>query len=591
MIKRLSLKNWRSYEDATVEFGAGTTFVVASNGVGKTSLIEAARWALFGTLAPGGNAAVRIGAASAHATVELGLPDNRTITVERSLTAKTRSTNPPPIVHLNGERVPPEELNQCLASAYKADHGFLAGLTMPATDRDQGKPAALHLEDHLGRYFGVDGLRNAIDKLETLRKATTVRIKRTKEASTANAEQLAELENDVEQAALLAKQAAVHHREMQSRLDKARERERLEADLQKWQAKHTTRTEAAERLATQFLSGADRSTTTDNLDEVLEEQHAGLGRQIEDIRVALAVNETKEAALTANDERLEAAHEDCPVCRRPLDETTVALAHGANTREIATIRDATRQLKAAEADLLTRRERIKAARAEWRRIPHPGEQPRVPSAPEEESRSAAQLSEMTEAALSALVEARTRHSQATGKLEDARSSNDAMRQLELLFTQEAKLKVAIEATEATLAELLERTIRPLTTEVNQRWKTLFPSRGGLNTRPNGEITRDVDGHPLPHDSFSTGERMGATIVLRLLVAQMVTTADFCWFDEPLEHLDPDVRRKMANLLSRATGGESPLRQVVVTTYEEALARHLQARDSQRVRIIDVRQPG
>ena len=43
----------------------------------------------------------------------------------------------------------------------------------------------------------------------------------------------------------------------------------------------------------------------------------------------------------------------------------------------------------------------------------------------------------------------------------------------------------------------------------------------------------VNGHPLPYDSFSTGESMSATILLRLLVAEMATTADFCWFDEPL----------------------------------------------------------
>jgi hypothetical protein len=35
MIRRLTLKNWRNYQDVTVEFGVGTTFVVASNGMGR----------------------------------------------------------------------------------------------------------------------------------------------------------------------------------------------------------------------------------------------------------------------------------------------------------------------------------------------------------------------------------------------------------------------------------------------------------------------------------------------------------------------------------------------------------------------------
>jgi DNA repair exonuclease SbcCD ATPase subunit len=591
MIKRLILNNWRSYEDATVEFHPGTTFVVASNGVGKTSLIEAARWALFGTLAPGGNLAVRAGAASARATVELELPDGANITVERTLTAKARGTNAHPVVHLNGARIRPEEFDQCLVGAYKADRAFLAGLTMPAADRDQGKLAALHLEDHLGHYFGVDGLRNAIDKLEALRKATALRIKKTKEAGTVSARQLAELQSAVERTALLAEQAAEHHRALRARLNEAQERERFETEMQKWKVKHATWAEAVERLATNLPSVADRPITTDNLDEVLEERQSGLGRQLEDIRVALAVNETKKAALTANDERLETAHEDCPVCRRPLDEATVVHAHAANTREIAAIQDSTRELKDAEVTLLAQREQINAARAEWRRIPHPGERPQGPPTADGEPISAAEAAQMTETALTALVDAHANHAQAKAKLEDAHGANETMHQLELLFGQEAKLRVAIEATEATLAELIAQTIRPLADEVNQRWKGLFPSRGGLNTHSNGEITRDIDGHPLPHDSFSTGERMGATIILRLLVAQMVTAADFCWFDEPLEHLDPDVRRKMANLLARSTGGESTLRQVVVTTYEEPLARHLQARDNQRVQLIDVRQPG
>ena len=41
MITRLELTNWRNYEHADLVLGPGTTFVVASNGVGKTSLVEA----------------------------------------------------------------------------------------------------------------------------------------------------------------------------------------------------------------------------------------------------------------------------------------------------------------------------------------------------------------------------------------------------------------------------------------------------------------------------------------------------------------------------------------------------------------------
>jgi ABC-type polar amino acid transport system ATPase subunit len=82
--------------------------------------------------------------------------------------------------------------------------------------------------------------------------------------------------------------------------------------------------------------------------------------------------------------------------------------------------------------------------------------------------------------------------------------------------------------------------------------------------------------------------VGAILLLRLLVVQMATSASFCWFDEPLEHLDPDTRRDVANLLSRVANTEGALQQVVVTTYEDQLARRLQDRDPQHVRLVYVR---
>jgi recombinational DNA repair ATPase RecF len=48
MILRLRLRNWRSYEDLDLELGPGTTFVVAPNGVGKTSLVYGLAWGVFG---------------------------------------------------------------------------------------------------------------------------------------------------------------------------------------------------------------------------------------------------------------------------------------------------------------------------------------------------------------------------------------------------------------------------------------------------------------------------------------------------------------------------------------------------------------
>jgi DNA repair exonuclease SbcCD ATPase subunit len=587
MIKQLTLKNWRSYEDATIPFGPGTTFVIAPNGVGKTSLVEAARWVLFGKITGDGRAAIRAGTDTATASVQLELPDNHVLSVERTLTIKPRNISP--VIHLDGTPLTEAELHQRLSNAYRTEPTFLAGLTMPAIDHDKNKPSALGLEEHLGRYYGVDGLKTAIDQLKTMLKETVARINRTKTANSASAQRLSQLQADVELAASRSAEAAEVHRVAQTRVDKAREHERLETETQRWHADNAAWEGATSRLAARVSAELGLPVPADHLQEALEQRLSDLDKRIEKVRVDVAVNNSKAQALTANQERLDVAFDDCPVCRRPLDDATVASAHEANLHELSALHDSTHELRTTEAALLAQREQTKATQAEWRQIPRPGKPPQSPSADYDEHIAATELASMAEDTLSNLVEARAKHLKATEAVREAQTAHKAMRELESLFKQQASLTVAIDATEATLTELLDDTIRPLASEVNQRWQALFPNRGDLSTSSSGNITRTVNEHPLPYDSFSTGESMGATILLKLLVAQMATTANFCWFDEPLEHLDPAVRRRVANLLSRATGGEGRLRQVVVTTYEEPLARKLRARDEQRVTLLDVRQ--
>ncbi|MEV4323104.1 AAA family ATPase [Microbispora rosea] len=589
MIRRLKLRNWRNYADVAFDFHAGTTFVVASNGVGKTSLVEAARWALFGTIAPGGNAAIRAGADHAFAAIELELPDLRILSVERTLTSKSRNADTP-VVRLDGAPVSPEQLNQHLLNAYDTEPHVLAALTMPAIDRDHDKPTALRIEEHLGRYYGIDGLKEAIGRLKELRRANDTRIRQVKHANSPSSQRLVQLHSEAEQAELRVEEAAARYKAAQDRVDKARERQRVEAEMKKWRDRHAAWVEAVEILAARVSVDLGRPLDVDGVETALDERLADLDQRIETIRVEIAVIAAKAQALTSNEERLDAAHDDCPVCRRPLDDTTISRAHASNQQDISAIRGSISKLRSAETDLIAQRERLKSAQTEWRRVPQPGQPPQIPPG-DDEHVAVAELGAMAETALSVLVDARAAHVQATRALNEARAADKAMRELESLFRREASLRVAAEATEATLKQLLDETIRPLAAEVNQRWTALFPDRGKLHTRADGSITRTVNGHPLPYDSFSTGEGMSTTILLRLLVVQMATMADFCWFDEPLEHLDPDVRRRVASLLSSVTSGEGPLRQVVVTTYEEPLARLLQARDEQSVRLVDVRHRG
>jgi DNA repair exonuclease SbcCD ATPase subunit len=84
------------------------------------------------------------------------------------------------------------------------------------------------------------------------------------------------------------------------------------------------------------------------------------------------------------------------------------------------------------------------------------------------------------------------------------------------------------------------------------------------------------------DQLSSGEKVIALLATRLLVLSASTRASFLWLDEPLEHLDPSNRRLAASLMS--TAGEH-MRQLLITTYEEKLARRLAATGGATIRYV------
>ncbi len=103
-IKKITLNNIRSYEDAEIEFPKGSTLLSGDIGSGKTSILLAIEFALFG-LQPGqrGSALLRNGKDTAKAKIEFEV-DGKEIIVERTLKkAKTVSQDSCSII-IDGEK-------------------------------------------------------------------------------------------------------------------------------------------------------------------------------------------------------------------------------------------------------------------------------------------------------------------------------------------------------------------------------------------------------------------------------------------------------------------------------------------------------
>ncbi len=71
-LRRLQLRNFRQHEDTDLEFGLGVTGIIGPNGVGKSTLLEALAWALYGTSAARGTRdSIRRRGAPARSRVEV----------------------------------------------------------------------------------------------------------------------------------------------------------------------------------------------------------------------------------------------------------------------------------------------------------------------------------------------------------------------------------------------------------------------------------------------------------------------------------------------------------------------------------------
>jgi DNA repair exonuclease SbcCD ATPase subunit len=587
MIRRLALTNWRVYEHVRLDLEPGTTFVVARNGIGKSSLIEGAAWALYGDAGGRPMDAIRLGAASASASVEVVLPGGRILAITRQLPRRLgRNAAPPVAAAVDGHEIPGTQVPSAIREAFGADPAFLARLTMlRGGELPDADAAALNLRQHLCRLFGINGLQVALTELKTRQSDIDHRISQIKQVSGASARELSRLRARHDQAARLAEEAGQAHKASVDALRAAAQAKREKEAHDAWRKRDQVRlgqlAALSEEISARFgvLAGAGSAAS------ILDRIEVTTTRQLDEIRRQRGLLEGRAAGIRAALEELGTSAGQCPVCRRPLSPGERAAARSEHDRELALL---TVQLEhvdeTAAAAALTA---VRAFRRRAAGLASSAPPPRPPGTAKHINAQHAELARAAEGAMTLLIERRSAAMAAASAIEDAESRQHARDDLETEFGSHALATAAIDALESVVTTLLDGTIAPLTREISSRWKRLFADRGTITLSGEGAISRDVNGETLPLRSFSTGEKMTARLLLHLLALDAATQAGFCWIDEPLEHLDPDTRRQVASLLA-VTPSTSGVGQILVTTYEEPLVRRITRRMPEHARLVYVR---
>lgn len=574
MIRRLKLHNWRAYENLDLELGPGATFVIASNGIGKTSLIMGAGWGIFGDAAKV-NAAGEIRGDADKATVgiEIRLPSGVDAEITRTIDRKGKVALE---VKLPGREITSQdELDELLITEFGADPHVLAQLTIMihggAVETFQGE---FDLQDHLARLFGVtplfDAARNA--KAVADRAASALRkVKTTQRSEKRNKDELvAELESVVEKLG----EANEARERLTTTMEEVSEKIRIGEEWNRFRAGMAERTSKLGALAEQASTLLERTVTADSVVEVLTQEERDLGASVAAAEQEAAGARGKAELIRSAISDLDAAGAVCPTCLRPMSEHDAKQAEAEHTKHLQEL-DA--QIASGDETANQRREALAAVRdllEEVRSVPVPLEpETQIDTAEVDAARTDLERhkEELQDLDKNLAVLSTTGASLQTA-LQEQEAEEEQKRELEILYREEGVALATHEALLGTGNAITERYIEPLAKEVEGRWKTMFGS-GGLNLSSEGHITRRLGTRTLEFGSLSGGEKVWALLLTRLLILGASTQAPFIWLDEPLEHLDPKLRKVVAGTLAKASSGAG-LRQVIVTTYEAELARQL-----------------
>lgn len=582
MIQTVEIQNWRAYEDVTIGLDAAVVFFVAPNGVGKSSLVEATRWALLGQ--PTGRRAaraVRHGSDQAIVTVEFSTEDSAIVRVTRTLTPTGRSTL---TVRRGHEELTEVEYESLLQANWAADVRLIDSLMFTDPEVPAVK-SAFPVRDHLAAVLGVTPLLETARELAGMAKETTGRIADLRSEIGELEGRLAALDVTAAETADSLETAVAERERLASLIEAEEERLTL---AQRWDSYRTDMgeyeaglTELLADMAT--LVEFDRSSPQVSLERAVNQA----AERVDQVREAQTVHQVRAARAARAADLLADPIDPCPACLRPLAEHERIGAleqHGAMS---AVVDDERSRLESSVAEANARLRRINQLARQFAAL-------RLPERPVDDDpglRVAEGLTLLRQkhlglvervGQLQAREDSEISRRQLAGQLALVRSGLDRSAAEEQLFV------TTVDVLNALADRTLSERIDPLIAELSVRWKTLFGAEG-LALTPSGQlVVRGPDG-ALEISDLSGGERATAFLIARLLVTAATTQIPTVWFDEPLEHLDPRRRAAVAKTLVRA-GQTRTIAQLVVTTYEDRIARQLAAADPDSVRIVHADKP-
>ncbi|MPZ91451.1 MAG: AAA family ATPase, partial [Actinobacteria bacterium] len=373
MIERLQLQNWRAYDNLDLEFGPGATYVVASNGIGKTSLIMGAAWGLLGD-ASEVNAAEQIRGEAEGATVQVvvRLPSGENLAITRSVDRRGR-------VDLSaqaGETIiaTQDELDELLASEYGADVRVLGQLTFMihggSLETTHGE---FQLQDHLASVFGVTPLFQAAATAEATARAAASALRKMKTTQRTEKRQRDELVAEMQS---LDQNLASAHEERGRALaavNEVGERLQLAEQWMRFRASIDERNEKLESIAGEASTLLGKAATSEDVTELLERAERDLEDSISSADGKAATARGQADLIENAMSQLGGSEAVCPTCLRPLSDHEADEAAKEHRKHLADLASTTAEAEEASNEGRSTLNEVRELLVQIRALPIPAE--------------------------------------------------------------------------------------------------------------------------------------------------------------------------------------------------------------------------
>ncbi|MCW2751022.1 MAG: hypothetical protein JWR83_2132, partial [Aeromicrobium sp.] len=500
MIERLELHRWRSFEKVGLNFDEGTTWLVAPNGVGKTSLLLGLAWGLFGDHSSVDAATcVRLGHEDAETRVTVGLGEGRRLLIHRTVSRSGKPT----IAYSEGDKsVSISTAERWLTEAFGAPLEIAARI---AVIRGSGAgDGELQLREHLYDAFGITGLRTAAAHAGKLHKQAESARKKLRSASRsdlANREQLRDLAATLEAE---LEELKAKRRPLAAALASAIQMRQAWAEWQAHDAKLAVRATEMNDFLVEATARGLAATGLTELDDELTTSLQTISEGIAQVQRLLAEAEAQAFAARSAMKLLEGHDPSCPTCARPFhgDELGQALAAQAASLTLARERLETAQQQRdaliSELDTLADMQRRLATLNATLLAPSTPRPDGEADALIEAANDALRVHDEESGSIAARLAA------AMGELDSDEAIQAAYAAEREAWKREALTRAAAQSLAGTAERLATEYIEPISEQVRWRWKALF-GEDGLQLRPDGSIVRVVGDRELPWNQLSSGE--------------------------------------------------------------------------------------